>query len=358
MTTKITFTDDVGRISTASNLSGAIRWHVYERTIAGLTSIYVQRELSNVLQPEVKLLQSGTEPEVYFARDLAGAGLHQWVILYTLNENTWMLRVDEVTAPATQATQPATDTLVSGLAYNLGSDTSPFTVGQNIRESFGFVPSSHVYNGPPDIQSIGVAGSDTPGEFSVRWRAKASTLSDGNATWNYTPEQFYIAGFHVYFRDYITGQLTRLTASMIPFEGFDPKVYEYNVPAAAGTYQIVQVNYNGPSSTSTIEGHLGAPKDVLTGNGTTLPVLMDFMDRKVGNSTGFSFNVVTFAPLVVVAVDTFPSHVGSSFDYRDSVIDYGIAFVANISDTFNSHGPSDGFFARITQTGFGGVVIG
>lgn len=362
MATKITFTDDVGRVSTAQNVAGTIRWHVYDRTVGGVPGIYVQRELADVLQPEQQILVQGDRPEVFF-----DVGLAQFILLYRKDERMFMLRYLEAEVPVLESAQlavvvqppiPAGVTFTPVDLHSPGPADSaqPDSVAQR---QFGLTesaPSVDAYNGPPPPLAIGVGAAPTAGFFRIRWRARLSTNADGNATWFYDPVRHYIAGFHVYLRRQDSGALERLTLSMVPFVGLDPVVYELEVPAVAGTYFVTQVNRQGPYSTNLVEGRIHSPRDVVRSDGTLLPdVVRSFMDSKVGESIqsqDLRFVVVSTGAVVITPPsETFPSHLGEGFGSSSRIISsYSPQFVADQADTFPSH-LGAGFYARITLGG-------
>lgn len=353
---KITFTDDVGFISTAENVSGSIRWHCYDRLVAGKWSVYVRREVGGSLLAEVKLLDEGQKPEIFF-----DVGSLQWVLLYRLHEKFWMLRYLESEVPIVQS--PQTDTLIDQFQTGLTDNGELESIAGRQSVLVFTAPSVDAYNGPPPPLAVGVGASPTPGFFRVRWRARLSTTTDGNAQFDYDPERHYIVGFHVYRRRGDSGALERLTGSLVPFVGLDPVIYELEVPAVAGTYYVTQVNHQGPRSTNLIEGRVHAPSDQVRSNGTAIPDLVrSFMDQKIGEGTqgpDLRFVVVSFAPInIIPAGDTFPSHLGEGFQGRTNVdFDYDVINIEVISDTFPSH-LGEGFVSRLSQTGFDTVVVG
>jgi len=363
--TQITFTNDVGEVSTASNLDGTIRWHVYERTVNGLRSVYLQRELAGVLQPEVKLIIEGDTPEVYFAEDLGGAGVHQWVIFYHFHEQLWMLRYTENEAPVTIAIQ--TLDLFHNALRTLPSAEVPRTDAPTIAdrqaEFFGAIAPQDVYNGPLPPSSVAVAASPNPGMFRVRWRARASTQTSGNADFFSDPMKHFIAGFNVYRRN-PDASIQKLNGVLVPFAGLDPTLYEFETPAAPGTYFVSQVNFRGPLMTDLVEGRVGV-RDLIRTDGDDMP---DVIRSVVGAGPGegkrredFEILFNNLAPIFLGAqFDPFNSHgPGEGFNSNAAIgFDYDTFFIDIATDPFNGHGPGEGFQSRVVQTGFGTIIIG
>lgn len=356
MGTKITFTNDTGRVSTAQNADGSIRWHCYERTIAGKTAVYVQRELGGVLQPEVKLIQEGDRPEVFFE-----PVLFQWIFLYRLNERIWMLRYLEAEVPVPQPSQ--SDTIVDQFQVGPTEDPETSSVAGRQVVMIDSVPSIDAYSGPPAPNAVGVGAASVPGMLSIRWRARPTSLADGNSTFDYDPTKTYIIGWNVYRRRADDGAVEKLNLSIVPFEGFDPKIYELIVPAVAGSYFVTQINYQGPYSSNLVEGRLKSPRDTIQTDGNSLPqIVRSFMDAKIGEGfppDAIRFVVVSFAPVnIIVPQDSFPSHLGEGFNVPVLVtFQYTVLFVGDLLDTFPSH-LGEGFVSRLTETGQGSVIIG
>lgn len=350
---QITFTNDVGKIATASNTNGSIRWHVYERDLGGgVTSIYVQRELSGVLQPEVRFVRDGRRPAVFF--DTVSA---QWILLYEFNESVWMIRADETTAPILQISQLGT--FITHMRSKSSDDSNDQSVAERLLSMVDSLGTTDCHFGPASMQAVAVCASPTIGTFEVRWLPQFILDSTDAQGFNKR-----IVGFNVYLRDDRDGAVTRVNPGMIPFLG-DNRLHSYATPGRAGTWMVTQIEQWGLGRL--VEGRLGYPKDRVPGTGTTLPVIIEaIMDRKCGHGNEGSdivFTFVSFAPLTInVAVDTFPGHtLGESPPFVEPVVTtvFSEFFAANESDTFPGHARGDTIVPiRITQTGFDVIVVG
>lgn len=366
MATQITFTNDVGEVTTASTPDGTIRWHVYERTVNGLRAVYVQRELAGVLQAEVKLIVEGDTPEVYFAEDLGGPGVHQWVLLYQFHEQLWMLRYNENEVPVTLAPQ-TTNLFVNTRrgAVNDSVSTDAHSIAQQGQPAPAFerISAIQAFNTPLAPLAVGVGASATPGMFRVRWRARTSNPTSGNAEFFGDPQRHFIAGFNVYRRN-TDASVQKLNGPLIPFQGLDPKIYEFETPGLPGVYYVTQVNFQGPNSEALVEGRVGA-RDLIRTDGDDLPDLVRSSQGKgpgEGKPQEDARLVITnLAPIFLGAIlDPFNSHGPAEGFVMKSAIgfDYDPFVAADLTDPFNSHGPAEGFQSRITQTGFGTIIIG
>lgn len=349
MATQITFTDDVGRIATASNVDGSIRWHVYERPFGSGTSIFVQRETPpGNLEPEVRLLNEGERPEIFFD-PVAG----QWVFTYVLNENVFVIYIDEFTAPATQP--PQTNTTISHYRQAV-STSDDRTLQQASSQTFvGLAPGGDIIL-VPTVDTVAVAAGGNPGAtLTIRWRATPSIQGNLNVR---------VAGFNVYRRG-AAGATPKINSSLIPFEGFDPKIYEFDVPAEVGRYYVTQVNDDGS------EGRLIPPTDTALSDGTeAADVILSVMDRKIGEARepeDLVFTFVDATPLFILRTDTFADHGPGETQIEPSnliedITEFTIVDVNDgafpIVDPFDSHGPSESFTAIIDIDNQGGVIIG
>lgn len=341
---RITFTNDCGRISSASNTDASIQWHCYERTVSGSTGIYVQRQVAGVLQAEVHYILVGERPSIVFDPSLGAAG--KWILLYTLNERLWMITADVNDAPSPQPLQ-TTSIYVDRYAGSLADDGQSISIAAREAEQIAQAPTVDANNAPIPPLSVGIGSAATLGNFSIRWRAATSSLTAGNAAYDdfYSPFLNMILGFNVYCRLASTGATVKLNGSLIPFVGLDPTVYEYSTPGVAGTYFVTQVNSTGPNSAGQIEGLLRGPKVEITTDGLHLPAVCDArFGSHLGDGQGSAIFYVSFAPTYLPAQnDTFGSHLG---DGEGTSITYPFSFVPFVlpaqSDTFGSH-LGDGF---------------
>jgi len=343
MATKITFTDDVGLVSTASNPSGTYRWHVYERTIAGKTAIYVQREVSSVLDPEVKFVPDGGKPRISYDDTLA-----KWILIYEFNEQSWMLLIDETTAPSERPIQQ--DTI---LIHMRTAPDYPDTldVASAVRESTDSVPSVDAYSSPAQLFSVGVAASPTEGRFRVRWLPKRD---ESNPPFNEN-----LIGFNVYMKRADTGQIVKLNPSLIPF--VDYNIHEYEVPEVGGVYMVTEVERKGRNTTSTAESRLGHPKDEVRADRQLLPTtIRSFMGRAHGE--GASPTVAITADYDIInyptETDNLPHNRGEGFTSSAAITDDFDVIAFPIETDNLPHNRGEGFTSRILLTGYGPIVIG
>jgi len=349
MATQITFTDDVGRIATASNVDGSIRWHMYERPFGTGTAIFVQREVSGVLDPEVRFLNEGERPSIFF--DPVSS---QWVFTYTLNENVFVVFIDEFTPPATQPAQ--VNTLINNLRVSGPVPGDDRTAGEEEAQTvLGLSPGASIVK-VPKLDSVAIAASGNPGvTLTVRWKAQQSLLTNFNVD---------AAGFNIYLKG-AGGSIVRVNGSLVPFEGFDPKIYEFEVPAVQGTYFVTQVNVNGD------EGRLIGPRDVALSDGTeAADVILSVMGRKLGEGVqteDLVFGIIDATPVFVLRNDTFSSHGPEETliepgSLIETIVQLTVVSVNDgtfpLVDTFPSHGPSESFTAIVDIDSQGGVIIG
>jgi hypothetical protein len=345
MATQITFTDDVGRIATASNADGSIRWHVYERPFGQGTSVFVQREVNGSLQAEVRLLSEGERPEVFF--DEANS---RWLIFYVLNESAFLITADENDAPATQPPQTGTtrDALRPGPGIGNPNDfaTREF-------DSIPFGAERIAYNGPPDIRQFGVgAGPGAPGtNFAVVFQPEASPTTNRNLN---------IAGFRVLRQDF-SGRVEDVTpGGFIPFVGF--RTYEAVVPAVPGRYVVVQDNFRGDATSQLVRGRPIPPTDEAFSDGLTADFALSRTLPRLGlglqDNGDLGFIFVDASPVVIIRGDAFPTRNGTS-DNISEIQFVQFTPVAPIirNDTLLTR-VGEGFQVLLTQTGQGGVIIG
>lgn len=343
MATKITFTDDVGLVSTASNTSGTYRWHVYERTVAGKTAIYVQREVSSVLDPEVKFVPDGGKPKISFDATLA-----KWLLIYEFNEQSWMLLIDETTAPTERPIQQDTILIHMRTGHD---DPKGIDVAAAVRDSTDSMPGTDAYSAPALQFAVGVAASPTEGLFRVRWLPKS------DVTKSYFNEN--LVGFHVYLKRADNGQITRLNLTLIPFTGFD--IYEYEVPEVGGTYMVTQVERKGRNTATTAESRLGNPKDEVRADRRLFPTTVrSFMGRAHGEGhtpladITADFDVINYP----TETDNLPHNRGEGFLSTAEITDDYDNIEYPVQTDNLPHNRGEGFTSRILLTGFGPIVIG
>lgn len=356
MATQITFTDDVGRISTASNSDGSIRWHVYERPFGNGVSIFVQREVNTVLEAEVRFLNEGDRPEIFFDPVTS-----KFLFFYRLNENVFKIEIDEGDAPATQA--PQTGTTIDHFRGMGAFSEETRTIEEIVSESQVGLGPIDAESGPSGMDSVSVVASEDPGNtLRVRWRAKNPGTTSQNP---------FVAGFNVYAQLFDSNRaLTKLNGSLIPFEGFDPKLYEFEVPAKGGRYFVTQVNRRGDANPTLVEGRIRSPFGEALSDGVTLPEGNDsIMNARPGDgiqSEDLKFGFVDTAPLTILQADTFPSH-GPNDSFADPdteiLVEYFVVLVSDgatfpIDDQFADVSLGEGFVAKIDIDQQGSVIIG
>lgn len=328
MATRITFSADVGQIATASNTDGSIRWHVYERPFGNGTTIFVQREVNGSLEAEVRLLAEGTKPEVYF-----DANLSKWLLFYVLNESAFLITADENDPIATQP--PQVDTTQDTLATNF---TQPLNLNMVARQLYDALPGfGTIYNGPPAVASMRVGAGTNPSTIAVRWLPKTS-------------DNLLVAGFLVYFLDPATRRYSRIGT----FEPYNPLALDYEqiVPRASGMYFVVQVNYKGNASTQLIVGRIQRPNDTIDDN-----TPLDRFNPRFGDGQLGEFIFVDRTPVLVIRGDSFSPRFGDGASNTFALATFLPIQVADELDVFKPRF-GDGFTASLSQTGFGGVIIG
>ena len=347
MATRITFTDDVGRIATASNADGSIRWHAYERPFGNGITIFVQREVNGVLEAEVRLLNEGERPEIFF-----DPATSRWLIFYVLNENAFLITADENDVPATQPPQLGT---TADQFRPSTSDPNAQTYDQRLsnRVPLGGIAVG-AYNGPPDVGAFGV-GAFVPGTtFAVRWVPESSALTNLNLN---------IAGFRILRQDFGGPVVDVTPGGFIAFDGF--RLYEESVAAVPGRYFVVQDNFRGDATTAIVEGLPLPPGDTMVSAGDTSDLAISRFEIRTGQGfrtaadTGLTF--VDSAPVLIIEVDPIVVSAGQglpeSQDVTFNITTFGQTVPIIQTDTpIPSTG--EGFFVSLTQTGFGNVVIG
>lgn len=346
MPTQITFTDDVGRIATASNVDGSIRWHVYERPFGQGTSLYIQREVFGVLEAEVRLLSEGERPEVYY--DAVNA---RWMLFYVLNESAFLVTADETDVPTTQPPQAGTtqDAIRSGPGVG-----NPNSFAQREFDSVPFGVERVAYNGPPDISQFGVGGGPgAPGtNFVVVFQPAQNVESNRNLN---------VAGFRILRQDF-AGRVTDVTPGpdLIPFDGY--RVYEVSVPAVPGRYTVVQDNFRGDASRQIVRGRPVPPTDIALSDGRSADFALSRLAARVGlgvqRSNDFEFSFVDSAPVSVVYIDNFVARVGSSDNIGTIQFVQFTPASAIVRGDVQVGRIGEGFQVLLTQTGRSGVIIG
>lgn len=335
MAMQLTTSDDVTTVSVAANTDASIRWYVYERVVSGSPAVYLQRELSGVLQTEQQLVPEGANPRVFFS-----AHSLEWVLFYTLQESVFMLRYGETEVPVIIAPQVA-DTSISH--YRLAPSDSRDTrdMGQRATEVVIGLASRDGTNGPVKPDSVAIGGADTPGNVVVRWLPNSTQLTN-------------IAGYYVYRRSATTGGVARIS----PLQAYNgPGVHEFEVAFERGTYYVTQVNYRG-DTTTTVEGRILPPGDELLRD---LTVTEAFMDAKLGAGQALVTEVVDRAPLVIpVPTDNFPSvqtAPGYYFTYSNPQVTVPLS-ISVPTDAYPSVMTGSGATMTVTKTGTGTIVIG
>lgn len=353
--TRITFTGDVLSVSTAGNDDGSIRWHVYDRDDAGVPRIYVQREVAGTLEPEQQILVEGRAPKVSFDDQAK-----RFLILYSLNENVFLVSFAEAEVPTLQPAQvgdTATDHMRPGLG-GLQDDADGRTFDERIqtRRLFG-VRTIDAYNGPALVDRVALAAALNPSNLLVRWRAKADQFG------SLPPSRKPIEGYRVFRVRADNSQQEFL--GFVAYTGLDPTVYELEVTAVPGRYYVAQVDRAGPQSTRLVVGRAARPGDEAITIPTELPdVNRSRMSGLVGEGRpiGLLLGVVETAPIVVIGpLDPQNSPVvGEAFRAGvrfELVADFGETAPSIETDAFDSPILGRGYALRLTQTGFGTVII-
>lgn len=342
MPTQITFTDDVGRISTASNADGTIRWHVYERPFGAGTSIYIQREVNGVQEAEVRLLNEGQRPEVFFDTDSS-----QWLLFYVLNENAFLITADENDTPVTQP--PQTGTTLDQFRPGASAPRSAQTLAEQNNNEFSVGLSLGIYDGPPTINNVDVGQSSNPGaELVVRWSPPSF-------------QNLNVVGFVVFRRDFTGGLVNVTPGGREPFQGFD-FLYEVVVPAASGTYYVAQINTRGDATDAEVIGDIVPPGSQILGDGTNNNDFIDRLEVRGGDGRGpqdLNFAIIGAAPVTVIQTDTGRFAAGEGF--LSGLVNIDADFEPIIGAIENDAGRlavGEGFFAALDISGFGGVIVG
>ena len=345
MSTPITSTGDVGRISIATNNSASITWYCYERPYANGTSVFVQREVNGVFEAEVRFLAEGTRPEIFF--DPID---NEWVFCYVLNEKLWMITIGETDVPITQAAQ--TGTIIDH--FRMATFNNPES--QVIRQiaSAVTIGIGHIdINDSKAVNAISVGASADPAMWSVRWRAQPSV--DSNLNLN-------IAGFYVYVRRHLDGAVIRANENLVQFHGFDPIVYAVDVDPVMGQYFVVQVNYKGDASDQLVEGRIkSSPSDTISGIvGNTSLMGLKFGEASRTDDLDFTF-VDTLPASVLPPQDTFHQNSYGMGDSGSYNVNFTYDFVYAISgtdSTFNQNSYGEGVRLFISGAGLDSIVVG
>lgn len=341
----ITFTADVGRISTASNVDGSIRWHIYERPFGNGTSIFVRREVSGVLEAEVRLFNEGERPEIFF-----NPATSQWLIFYTLNENAFLVTADENDTPTTQP--PQIGTTRDQLRPGGSAPRSEQTLAQQNDNEFLIGLSLGVYDGPRRVVEFAIGASKTPlTSLIVRWRAVPTTAANQNLN---------VAGFRV-FRQAFTGGITDITpGGLTAVQPFSDD-YEVEVPLNNGVYYVTQVNFRGDATTALVESRLRPPGSRLLSSGRADGDVLDRFEIRGGSpreSQDLNLAIIGAAPVQILRDDVFRIAGGESFRTLEiPVVDFQELVVATPTDGLAVRG-GDGFNALLTIVGQGSVIVG
>lgn len=349
MSTPITFTGDVGRVAVATNDIATITWYVYERPFNTGTTLYVQRETNAGLESEVRLLAEGERPEIFF--DFED---RIWIILYTLNEKLYMITADEFDVPTTLSSQTGTtiDCYSSVVANQSTDETMHEIVSQiiignqnlDIDDSYG-------------VDSVSV-GANEGGNWQIRWRALTSSS---------TRDNIHVAGFNIYVQRYSDRALIRLNPVMIPFQGFDPFIYSYEIAPIRGKFYVTQVNFRGNANDSLVEGRIKPPsdeiyQDVLSNSSR--------IGRFFGDTIGdLSFTIVDTSPVISITNDSLrQTGFGDTISNLSEIITSNIVefdtvqIVSGasqpIEDFYTQQGFGQGIFLFISGSGFGSVIVG
>lgn len=351
MAFQITLTGDVGRIAAAANEDSSIKWYCYERPYGGGTSIYVQREIDGILQAEVRFLAEGENPEIFF-----DPVTDQWIFTYVLNENLWMIAIDENDSPITQSAQAGT--VIDH--YRLGSSTTETRDTRTIavQKSISIGPVD-IDDSPRAVEGMGVVASSSPGTlYNVRWICAQNTVSNQN---------LYPAGFNIYVRTHDDRELVRLNSELIPFVDYST-IYETEVRAIAGTYYVTQVSYKGDASTQLQEARIKEPSDEVFSTGTELPTLStSVFERLFGQGRRAEDITLTFVetlPVSVIRGDVYQQTAfGEGNIASASLLTYGIVQVQSgntqpITDTYRQSGFGEGLRLFLSGSDFGSVIVG
>jgi hypothetical protein len=343
---QITFTDDVINISSASNADGTVRWHVYERPHGNGTSIFVQRELSGVLQAEVRLLAEGARPEIFF-----DSGNSEWIFIYNLQENAFMVRYDENEVPIPLIPQTG-DTAVDHYSSTLGQ-RSTATLGERADRQVINRGPQDADNKPPSPDSVSVAAGPSPGtNFRIRWLPHAGQ------------QDVLIAGFNVYVKRSSDGGMQKVNGALVPYLGSLLQVHETVVPVVAGRYYVTQVNRKGTAAvlTSLEEGRKREPSDAIEGDGLSLGGAVEaFMHRFMGEGLVGTITFVQGGSVFANApTDAYKdAHMGEGFDLVGDVVQGNIPLVVEFADdNYKDAHMGEGFDKGILLVGTSGVVIG
>lgn len=336
MATQLTISDDVAAIAVASTPDGLIRWHVYERVINGVSALYVQRELDGTFIPEVQLVVEGKKPRIYF-----DTSENEWVLLYELNENIFMLRYAEAEVPSLIPAQ-AGETAIDHFRSVPGGRPDNRTFAQNAAAVRIGVGPMDAYNGPKAPESVKVGASSIDGNVVVRFLP--ASASDG----------VRVAGFLVHRRRASDGALETLT-SLTPPVGVG--VQEIEVPFALGEYYVTQVNYAG-LGTLTKEGRIQPPGDLIDDDLTIIESLHD--SRSGDGQTLDVVRVQAGVVTVLVPLDTFASATpgdGHTLTASAPVVSQPIVLPA-VDETFDSVTTGDGQTLFVQRSDFGIITLG
>lgn len=343
---QITFSDDVGRVSAATNLDASIRWYCYERPAGTGTSIFVQRESNGILEAEVQFLAEGDRPEIFFDPVTS-----QWIFTYRLNENLWMITIDEPDVPVLQIAQ--TGTIINHHRPGM-SDHATRTVKQTINERVISLSHTDVDNTPSAVVAVGVGGRDST--YIVQWRAEPSITTDLNLN---------IAGFNIHVKRHGDGAVVQVNTELIPFKGFDPYEYSVEVPIVPGTYYVTQVSYRGDASSNLIQSRIKAPlNEIFDYSFFSAPLKLTSGEAR--SPEDLNFIIVETRPVVIKREDVFDIGyngdgliASSSMPYRYDIIQVvSSSGVQPLDDIYSLEHNGDGIAVRISGSGFGTIIVG
>jgi hypothetical protein len=364
MATRITFSQDVTWTRTAENDDGTIRWHVYSRTPPGTLKpgIYVQRQVNEVLEAEVLLMQEGDRPAIHF-----NSQRQQFDLLYRLNESVYLVRIDETTVPTTQG--PQSETIQTDFSQQPGGEEWPKNPRpiRDLQLDFSLhtrsAPNVQVRSKPV---SVSVHGSSTAGKLFVRWSPDAST----------PPEQ--IAGFNVYLVEGQWGRLIKLNGSLVPpVPAPAVRLLELEVPARSGTYFVTQVDFRGLGAgllqheqlfgavSSVQDEGLRTSRERIFGSGRDFGFAASAFDLLAPGGESFDTEEITFvdkAP-VFLGIHTSPfdklAPGGESFDTEEATfVDKAPVFLGSHQSNLDKLTPGGtGFRQSFTISGFGTIIV-
>lgn len=349
MATPITDTGDVGVISVATNANATITWYAYERPHGTGTSIFIQREVNGVFETEVRFLAEGEKPKIFFDPTQL-----EWILLYVLNENLWMITIDEETEPATQSSQSGT--VVDNFTSKHVDSKNKFTAKTIISERSIHGSNTYSIDNTKTLEDVTVVASMTPSTtMNVRWKAKDNTISNQN-------ENIY--GFNIYARRFLDGALAKINNDPILFKGDTSEIYEHEVPKAGGQYFVTQINYKGNVTSQLIEGLIKPPSDKAFKNDIESNEDIG-SSRNYGESLGaIPYNISDNAAAnVIPPVDNMESLGGGGLFNSSSIINNDVVQVVSgssqpIIEPTQQFAYGGGLRLFISGTGLGRIIVG